>query len=357
MTQHGVPVPPVNEGVAAKALSRGGRTGARPVLGFLDANFIWVLLVLMVAGAAFTNALFLTPGNLFNILLASASLGCLVLAQSIVLIIGNFDLSTEANMVFVALVGTLVMAQPSTTNLGAGVFVGGGLGLPWQVGLASMILLAAFVGLINGLLVVKLRMNAFMVTLAVSIILAGLAQIIAEGQTLFDIPAGFRYVGSAKIGPVPVAAIFLLLLYLAAHVVLSRTVFGRRLYAVGSNRDASRAAGIDVDRVAVGAFVVCGALAGVAAFLLVGRLGTASAGISNGALFLSVAAAVIGGVSLFGGRGTAAGMLAGLLIISVINNAMNLAQLPANLIRVVSGAAILLAVFVDALRARRLTAR
>jgi ribose/xylose/arabinose/galactoside ABC-type transport system permease subunit len=112
-----------------------------------------------------------------------------------------------------------------------------------------------------------------------------------------------------------------------------------------------------VDQVAIVAYVLCGALSGVAAFLLVGRLGTASAGISNGALFLSIAAAVIGGVSLFGGRGTAAGMLGGLLIISVINNAMNLAAIPANMIRIVSGAAILLAVFVDALRTRALTKR
>jgi ribose transport system permease protein len=164
-------------------------------------------------------------------------------------------------------------------------------------------------------------------------------------------------VGSAKIGPAPVAAIFLLLLFGFAHIFLSRTVFGRRIYAVGSSPEAARASGIDVDRVAIVAYMLCGALSGVAAFLLVGRLGTASAGISNGALFLSIAAAVIGGVSLFGGQGTAAGMLGGLLIISVINNAMNLAAIPANMIRIVAGAAILLAVFVDAMRTRALTKR
>ena len=184
-----------------------------------------------------------------------------------------------------------------------------------------------------------------------------MALVLAEGRTLFDIPKAFRWVGSAKIGPAPVAALFLLLLFAIAHVILSRTVFGRRLYAVGSSTEAARASGINVDRVSIAAFVVCGALSGVAAFLLVGRLGTASAGISNGALFLSIAAAVIGGVSLFGGRGTAPGMLGGLLIISVINNAMNLASIPANMIRIVSGAAILLAVFVDALRSRSLGKR
>lgn len=341
---------------APATLPESGRTVRAP-WGLARISFIWVLLMLTVAGGSLSSPMFLSADNMFNVLLASASLGCLVLAQGVVLLIGNFDLSTEANMIFVAILGTLVMAQPSSTNLGSGVFVGGGLGLPWPIGIASMILVAALVGLLNGLMVVKLRMNAFMVTLAMSIVLGGLAQVLAEGQTLFDIPAAFRWVGSAKIGPVPVAAIFLLLLFGIAHIVLSRTVFGRRLYAVGSSRDAARASGIDVDRVAIGAFVLCGALAGLAAFLLVGRLGTASAGISNGALFLSVAAAVIGGVSLFGGRGTAAGMLGGLLIISVINNAMNLASIPANMIRIVSGAAILLAVLVDAIRSRRLADR
>ncbi len=329
--------------------------GLQKVFGRI--GFIWVLLLLTIAVGAFSSPVFLTVNNLFNILIASATLGCLVLAQAPVLLLGKFDLSTEANMIFVAILGTLVMTQPVATSMGSGIFQGGGLGLAWPLGIATMVVVAAFIGLLNGLLIIKLRMNAFMATLAISIVLGGLALLLSEGRTLFDLPPAFRWVGSAKIGPAPVAGIFLLLLFGLAHIVLSRTVFGRRIYAVGSNSEAARASGIDVDQVAIVAYVLCGALSGVAAFLLVGRLGTASAGISNGALFLSIAAAVIGGVSLFGGRGTAAGMLGGLLIISVINNAMNLAAIPANMIRIVSGAAILLAVFVDALRTRALTKR
>jgi simple sugar transport system permease protein len=329
--------------------------GLRRVFGRI--GFIWVLLILTIVAGSFSSPVFLTVNNLFNILIASATLGCLVLAQAPVLLLGKFDLSTEANMIFVAILGTLVMTQPVATSMGSGVFQGGGLGLAWPLGIATMVLVAAFVGLLNGLMIIKLRMNAFMTTLAVSIILGGLALFLSEGRTLFDLPPAFRWVGSAKIGPAPVAAIFLLLMFGLAHIFLSRTVFGRRLYAVGSSPEAARASGIDVDRVAIVAYVLCGALSGIAAFILVGRLGTASAGISNGALFLSIAAAVIGGVSLFGGQGTAAGMLGGLLIISVINNAMNLAAIPANMIRIVAGAAILLAVFVDALRRRAVSKR
>ncbi|MBI2842392.1 MAG: ABC transporter permease [Armatimonadetes bacterium] len=338
-----------------KELCKPPVVGFRPrAVQFINENFIWVLLVLIMAGATVMNPRFLTSNNIFNILVASASLGCLVLAESIVFFTGNFDLSIEANMIFVAIVGGLIMAYPtSITNAAGATVTTGGLGLSWPLALVVMLALSSTIGLANGLMVVRLRMNNFMVTLATSIVLAGLALVVGEARNLFGIPDGFRFVGAGKLGPVPIAAIFLLILFAVAHFVLSRTVFGRQLYAVGSNREAARAAGINDDRVIIHAYLICGFLSGLAAYVLVGRLGAASAGISNGALFLAVAAAVIGGVSLMGGRGTAPGMLGGLLLVSTIGNAMNLAQIPANYVRVVSGAVILLAVFIDALRSRR----
>jgi len=341
------------------ASQHGGRPRGplrRRVPALLDSNFIWILLLIVMAVAALTNSLFLSPSNLSNVLLASASLGCLVIAQGIVLITGNFDLSTEANMILAAIVGTLVMTKPASVIVGSGLPAAGGLGWPWWAGIVVMLGVPVLVGLANGLMIVRFRMNPFMVTLAMSIVLPGIALLLGSGQTLVEIPAEFRYLGRSQVGPLPTAGLVLIALFVIMHVVLSRTVFGRRLYAVGSNRSAARASGISDGRIIAMAYVLCGLFAGLAAFLLVGRLGAASAGISSGALFLSVAAAVIGGVSLVGGRGTAAGMLGGLLVISAINNAMNLANIPANLISVVAGSAILLAVFVDALRARHLVA-
>jgi ribose/xylose/arabinose/galactoside ABC-type transport system permease subunit len=291
-------------------------------------------------------------GNISSVLLAAAPLGCLVLAQSTVLLTGNFDLSIEQNMIFVAIVGGLLMVAPETA---AGQLAAGGWGLPWPwpVALAVMLALAALIGLFNGIMIVWFRMNNFMTTLSVMIILEGLALVVGNARNIFGIPAGFRFIGTAKVFHIPVAAFFLILLYVLMHLLLTRTVFGRQLYAVGSNRDAARSAGINDKRVIVSAYVLAGLLAGVAAFVLVGRLGTASAGISDNNLFLAFAAAVIGGVSLFGGRGTAFGALGGLLLITVIHNAMNLAQIPANYIKVVSGGVIMLAVLIDALRTGR----
>jgi len=315
----------------------------------LQNNFIWVLLVLTMCVAWFANPRFLSALNLSNIMLAAAPLGCLVLAESIVLLTGNFDLSIEANMVFVAIVGGLLMVTPETAE---SQIAAAQWGIPWSwpVALTVMLALASLIGLLNGIMVARFRMNNFMVTMATMIMLEGMALLVGEGRNIFGIPEGFRYIGTAKAGAIPVAAIFLLALFALVRDMLKSTVFGRQLYAVGSNRAAARAAGISDTQVIILAYVLCGLLSGVAAFLLVGRLGTASAGISSGQLFLAVAAAVVGGVSLFGGRGTAMGILGGLLLMSVIDNAMNLAQIPPNYVQIVRGGVILLAVLADALR-------
>jgi ribose/xylose/arabinose/galactoside ABC-type transport system permease subunit len=319
------------------------------VLQSVEDHFIWVLLIATIAGATAINARFFTAANLSGVLLAASPLGCLVLAESLVLLTGNFDLSIEANMIFVAIVGGLLMVTPETATGQAAAAL---WGIPWHpaVALAVMLALATTIGLINGLMIVKVRMNNFMVTMATMLILQGLALVVGEARNIFGIPMSFRYVGMARIAGFPVAAVFFVVLFATVHVLLTQTVFGRQLYAVGSNREAARAAGIDDGRVIIVAYMLCGLLSGLAAFVLVGRLGTASPGISDGALFLAVAAAVIGGVSLNGGRGTATGILGGLLLMAVIQNALNLAQIPSNYIKVVSGGTILLAVFADAIR-------
>jgi len=317
----------------------------RRLLAIADTNFIWVLLLLVMAVASLTSTSFLSASNLSNVLLASASLGCLVIAQGLVLLTGNFDLSTESSMILSAIVGTIVMESAT-----GGAVLGteaGGLGWPWWAGLIVMLVVPMFVGLLNGVMIVRLRMNPFMVTLAVSIILPGIALILGEGQTLVNVPPDFRFLGRASIGPVPAAGIVLLVLFLVVHVLLSRTVFGRQLYAVGSNRHAARAAGISDQRVIASAYILCGLFVGFAAFLLVGRLGAASAGISSGALFLSVAAAVIGGVSLNGGKGTMFGAFTGILLLFMIQNVLTLAGVPAQWIGALNGAIILIALVVS----------
>jgi simple sugar transport system permease protein/ribose transport system permease protein len=217
-----------------------------------------------------------------------------------------------------------------------------------------MIAAATGVGLFNGLLIVKLRMNAFMTTLATLVGLGGLSLAITRARGQPILPDGYRWAGFADIGPIPVAVITLLLVFLIAHVVLTRTLFGAHLFAVGGNRRAARAAGVPDERIVITVFTVGGFLCGLAAFLLTGRLGTASTSLSSGALFITIAGAVIGGVSLYGGRGKVSGMLGGLLLMATLTNALNISNIEAEYVSVAAAAIILVAVFVDSIRARRL---
>ena len=319
------------------------KSGVARIVRFLDQNFVWVLLVLLMVLGRVSHPLFLSPQNLTNILYSSAPLGCLLLAQALVLISGNFDLSTEANMIFSAVLAGYFMQAPEA----------GGAGWPWPAALVAMLAAATGVGLVNGLLVVKLRMNAFMTTLAMLVALGGMSLAITRGRGQPLVPEGFRWAGFENIGPIPVAVIFLLLLYLIAHVVLTRTVFGAHVYAVGGNRRAARTAGINHERIVMTAFITAGLLCGLAAFLLVGRFGTATTSLSTGALFITIAGAVVGGVSLFGGRGKASGMLGGLLLMVSITNAINISNIESEWVSIVTGAIIIVAVFGDSLRARR----
>lgn len=325
--------------------------------GVANRNFIWAILVALFLIASMVVNGFTRPLNVTAIVVAVTYLGCLTVAQTFVLISGHFDLSTEANMVFSACVAGLLATPVLMTKVGGVVHQGGGLGLPWPIALVLMLVVSTAIGVLNGLMVIKLRMNALMVTLAMQILLGGAAIAVASSRQFTALPDGFTYLGRSHVGPVPLAVILLAVILIGAYIVLELSVFGRRLYAVGSNRNAARAAGINDNRMIITAFAISGLLSGVAGYILVGRLGVASAGMSSGAMFLSVAAAVIGGVSLTGGQGTIQGMFGGVLVMGVIANALNLAQIPSEYVRVVTGIVILVAVFVDAVRARRFLAR
>jgi len=215
-----------------------------------------------------------------------------------------------------------------------------------------MLVLGTLVGAFNGWLIAYLGMNPLMTTLAMLVGLSGLALQFGQGRFVSALPPGFVYVGSADIGGFPVSVIVLAVLLVVGAILLNKLVLGRQMYAVGAARMAARTTGVKDRRVIFLTYVASGFLSAVAGFLLVGRLGTASANISTGALFISVAAAVMGGVSLFGGRGTVMGMVGGLILMASISNALNLANFPSTAVNIVTGGVILVAVFFDAVRTR-----
>jgi simple sugar transport system permease protein len=213
--------------------------------------------------------------------------------------------------------------------------------------LAIVILLAvgAAIGLVNGLLIVKGRLNGFIVTLGMTIVLAGLQQGIVKGNTLFNLPAAFNYLGAKEYGQVPVSLIVTAVIFLAAGLFLRYHRVGRAIYAVGGNSDAARAAGIKVDRIRIGVYVVGSVLAALGGLMEAGRVSavTGTQGYQEGIIFAVFAAAVIGGVSLRGGRGNMVGAASGVVLLGLVQNILDLSQVSNYWIEAVDGAVILFA--------------
>ena len=208
-------------------------------------------------------------------------------------------------------------------------FGGSGIGLNVYLAIAVLFATGALIGFANGFLVVRLRLNAFIVTLAMLILLRGVTLGITNGKTLFDLPSEFLYLGSAKWLGVPVSIWIAGILYLLIGLFLRYHRTGRAIYAIGGNAEAARAAGIRVERITWVLYVVGGLLAALAGLMLTGRIASVVASQGQNMIFYVFAAAVIGGISLNGGRGRLVGALTGVLLLGILQNVLTLSQIAA----------------------------
>ena len=218
---------------------------------------------------------------------------------------------------------------------------GFGFELPTALGMLAVLLVGALVGFINGFMVVGLRLNAFIVTLAMLIILRGMLVGATSGRTLFDLPDAFYALMIVTVLGLPLAVWLAALAFLVAGFMLRYHRLGRALYAIGGNPEAARAAGIRVERITWGVYVLAGVLAAIGGLVITGYVGAISANQGNGMIFTVFAAAVIGGISLDGGKGTMFGALTGVLLLGVVQNLLTLAQVPSFWIQAIYGAIIL----------------
>lgn len=285
------------------------------------------------------NSVFLTRDNVVNVLQTMSEIGMIVLAQTIVLVAGKMDLSLESTFGLAPGLAAWLTVQPGLAH---------GLGL-LPVGFAVPITLAAgvLIGLFNGLLIVRFRLNGFIVTLGMLIVLRGLLTGISGGQTFFNLPGSMIWLGTTSWLTVPVSIWVCLASFAVAGVVFGYTRWGRALYAIGGNVDAARAAGIRADRVLWTALIVASLLASLGGLMLSGRLASVAAAQGNGAIFTVFAAAVIGGVSLNGGRGTVFGAFTGILLLYMIQNVLTLGGVPAQWIGALNGGIILVALMIS----------
>lgn len=271
-------------------------------LFFVD-NMIWVILLgVFLFFGIIKPRTFLTFQNVHFILYVSSMMGFLVFAETICLLSGNFDLSIGEIAGFSAMVTAVITVKS---------------GLPGYLGIILVVLIGGLCGAFNGLLVGKIRLNPFLVTLGTSIMFDWLTMVVRRGSVL-GLPAVYLAPGGARVFGVYLAIFILLGFAILLAFVLAKTIWGSNLYSVGGNIEATRRCGINTDKVVFSAFVVAGMLAGISGLLYTGYMGVATSNLADGTVFMAFAGAVIGGVSLTGGRGSILNALGGTLLLGII---------------------------------------
>jgi ribose/xylose/arabinose/galactoside ABC-type transport system permease subunit len=301
-------------GVARRALDRLLSARSRGL------TLIPVLVVVVVVGSLLNPSFFSKANIVTNILQQSAVLSVVVIAESMILISGRFDLTVESTVGLAPMIGAWLISPVAA----------GGLGLSINPYLVILIILSigVAIGIVTGFFVVKLNLNAFIITLALLLLLRGLAMGITSGNSLGDLPSELTYIGSAEWLGVPVSVYLFLFLFIVADLFMKYHKTGRAIYAIGGNTEAARATGIMVDRISWSLYIFAGFLAAVAGIMLSGRIASVTAAQGKNLIFGVLAAAVIGGVSLNGGRGRMSGALVGVLLLATITNVLTWAQVP-----------------------------
>jgi simple sugar transport system permease protein len=314
----------------------------------LTNNFIW----LAVVGTYFLfvglDSRMFRVDAILNVASYSAVLAVVTVGEAFVLLTGRFDLSPGAILGFTAIVGAWLMGN---TSAASGAHVSPGLTI------VIMLAIGALIGLFNGAVILGLGANPFIVTLATLIIFEGLTQVITQAQTIYGLPSSYIWLGSAEINRLPVSALFALGLILVCQLVLWYRRFGRRIYAIGGNEKAAFASGIRVKRVILATFVISGTCGAAGGWLLSGQLDAATAQLGQNLIFDVFAAAVIGGVSLYGGKGSMIGVLGGVLLLGEINTGLALMNVSQFMVESIRGFIILAAVVVDSLIVMRVRRR
>ncbi|MFI5248797.1 MAG: ABC transporter permease [Gemmatimonadales bacterium] len=290
-------------------------------------------------------AAFFSLGNLVNVALSIAVIGILGAGMTAVILIGGIDLSVGSGIALAGVVAALAAHAAGGDGAGGSLVAAG-------AAVVAALAVGAIGGGITGLAVSRLRAPSFLVTLALLSIERGLAFLFSSGQAVSDLPAGFNWLGQGILLGVPVPVWLTAACFGGGWFVLSRTVWGRWIYALGGNESAAWLAGIDTRAVALGTYVGNGLLVGLAAVVLTARLGAAVPNAGAGYELDVIAAVVVGGTSLTGGRGTVLGTLAGAVCIGTLDNALNLANVDPYMQRVVVGVVILLAVLGERIRSR-----
>ena len=308
----------------------------REFSALLNIGPILSLVVLCIIVGCLSDKFF-TSFNLINIVKQITCYAVLGMGMTFVIIGGGIDISVGSQVGLWAVVSSLIAVHTGSVPLAV----------------ITILALGALTGFVQGSIIAKLALPPFIVTMAAQMMLRGLITAITNGQPVTGLPDGLRWFGIGKIGPISAPIAICVVLFIIGHIVLTKTCTGRYIFALGSNRQATKVTGINVVKFQIITYMVCGVCAAIASLILTGRLGSA---LSNGGLGYegdAIAATVVGGTSMSGGEGNLLGTFIGAAIMGVIRNGLNLLQIQAAWQDIAVGAVILFSVILDQLRVRR----
>ena len=304
----------------------------------LKKNVPFVILVLLVILFSFIAPNFMTVGNLRTLIRQISFAGISAVGLMFVMISGGIDLSIGSQIVFSNVLLAIMMVDWK---------------LPPAIAIPLILLFGTGLGAINGLLCIKLKIHPLIITLGTSAIFKGMGYIINQSRNIMGFPDSFRWFGQGYVWGIPVPVLVLIIVALFGSFILTKTYFGRQIFALGGNEEAARLAGVNIDRMKVLLFMICGFISSITTVLLLSRVFAGQTITGQGLEFDCLTAALLGGVSFKGGEGNVFGLMVGMLIIGVLNNAMQLATFPDFSQTVVKGAVLLIAVAFDVYQKNR----
>ncbi len=315
----------------AEAATPPGRLRIAAIRNLLRRFGIVLAFVLLMTVLSLLSPSFLTVSNILNIARQVSINAILAAGMTFVILTAGIDLSVGSVLAYAGAImaGLLAGGKPLVVSIGAGLALG------------------ALLGLVNGAVVTKGRVQPFIATLAMLTIARGATLVYTDGRPITGLPDAFVWLGAGDVGRMPVPVIIMALVFLVAHLILTRTVLGRYVYAIGGNEEAARLSGVNVIFYKALVYAISGVLSAVSAVILTARLNSAQPTAGAGYELDAIAAVVLGGTTLAGGEGSIGGTLAGAFIIGVINNGLNLLNVNPFYQQVVKGAVILLAVLLD----------
>ncbi len=303
------------------------------ISNFAGKYIIFILFIALCIFFSMMSPYFLTVSNLTNIFVQQSYVIVAAVGLSFIMISGGMDLSIGYQMSLVGVITSILMIN---------------LGWPVYGAVAVGLVLGASLGLFNGYMANTLRVHPLIVTLGTSTIYQGLSYTISGSKQIINLPITFKFLGQGYVFEyIPVSVIIMLVVVFIANFVLNRTYFGRYVYALGSNQEAARLAGINVKRMKLIVFSICGFIVALAAMILFARSGSAQSSTGPGTEFTCMTAAILGGISFVGGEGKIGGVVVGVLLLGVLGNGMQLINMGTYVQYVIKGMVLLGAVGFD----------